>query len=311
MKIFSIAFLTFFILSNSFGQKIENIYLNENDSTSNRYLTVSPEEIPYKGYMFLIPSFYESPEHVMRQTDLPILAAEKGIMTIIPTFKTGLGSFGIDSLTQLSLKEIIEDVNIRYNLKNLQFYIGGFSIGGSCVVKFAEDAVKDNYQYQADGIFLVDAPLDFVRFYNSYKRTLRIAPNSRLSKEANYMTARIEIEMNGTPTTNLQNYINKSPYSFTDTNQTAIKKIINIPIRYYTEPELDWKMKEYGNSDFSDINGLDGSCMINELVLLGNTNAQLILTENKGYRKPNHRKQPHSWSIIDDEELIQWLQSFK
>jgi hypothetical protein len=51
--------------------------------------------------------------------------------------------------------------------------------------------------------------------------------------------------------------------------------------------------------------------MINELVLLGNTNAQLILTENKGYRKPNHRKQPHSWSIIDDEELIQWLQSFK
>jgi len=66
-------------------------------------------------------------------------------------------------------KEIIEDVNIRYNLKNLQFYIGGFSIGGSCVLKFAEDAVKDNYQYQADGIFLVDAPLDFVRFYNSYK----------------------------------------------------------------------------------------------------------------------------------------------
>lgn len=293
------------------GQKIEKIYLNENDSTTNRYLIISPQEIPYKGYMFLIPSFYESPEHVMEQTDLPVLAARKGILTIIPTFKTGLASFGIDSLTQLSLKEIMEDAHVRYNLKNLKFYIGGFSIGGSCVVKFAEDAVKHNYQYQPNGIFVVDPPLDFIRFYNSYKRTLRIAPNSGLRKEAIYMTERIEKEMGGTPSTNLQNYINKSPYCFTDTNQTAIKQIANIPIRYYTEPELNWKMKEYGSSDFSDINGFDGSCMINELVLLGNTNAQLILTENKGYRKPNHRKQPHSWSIIDEEELIQWLQSLK
>ncbi|MEO6903888.1 MAG: hypothetical protein ABI315_12180 [Bacteroidia bacterium] len=137
MKIFRIAFLTFFLITNSFGQKIEKIYLNKNDSTTNRYLTISPQEIPCKGYMFIIPSLYESPEHVLEQTDLPILAAEKGILTIIPTFKTGLGSFGIDSLTQLSFKEIIEDVQIRYNLKNLKFYIVGFSIGGSCVVKFA------------------------------------------------------------------------------------------------------------------------------------------------------------------------------
>ncbi len=299
------------ITQMAIGQKIEKIYLNENDSTTNRYLAVSPQEISCKGYMFLIPSFYESPEHVMEQTDLPILAAEKGILTIIPTFKTGLASFGIDSLTQFSLKEIIEDVHIRYNLKNLKFYIGGFSIGGSCVVKFAEDAVKDNYQYQPDGIFLVDPPLDFVRLYNSYKRTLRIAPNSKLRKEAIYMIERIEKEMDGTPTTNLQNYINKSPYCFTDTNQTAIKQITNIPIRYYTEPELHWKMKEYSSTDYSDINGLDGSCMINELVLLGNKSAELILTKNKGYRKPNHRKQPHSWSIIDEEELIQWLQSLQ
>src|SRR5690606_20982905 len=118
MKIFSITFLIFFILTNSFGQKIERIYLNENDSTSNRYLAISPQEI--KGYMFLIPSFYESPEHVMEQTDLPVLAAKQGILTIIPTFKTGIASFGIDSLTQLSFKEILGDVHNRYNLTNLK-----------------------------------------------------------------------------------------------------------------------------------------------------------------------------------------------
>ncbi len=103
MKILSIVYLTFFMLGHSFGQRIEKIYLNAHDLTTNRYLSVCPLDIPCQGYMFLIPSFYESPEHVMEQTDLPILAAQKGILTIIPTFKTGLASFGIDSLTQLSL----------------------------------------------------------------------------------------------------------------------------------------------------------------------------------------------------------------
>ncbi len=70
-------------------------------------------------------------------------------------------------------------------------------------------------------------------------------------------------------------------------------------------------MKEYGSTDYSDINGIDGSCIINELVLLGNKHAELILTKDKGYRRPNHRKQPHSWNIIDNPELIQWLQNLK
>ena len=292
-------------------QNIDKIYLDQSNGINNRYLAIVPQEMPCKGYMFLIPSFYESPEHVLKQTDLPIIAANQGILTIIPTFKTGLESFGIDSLTQLSFKEIIADVHNRYDLTNSNFYLGGFSIGGSCAVKFAEDAVKNNYKYQPDAVFVVDPPLDFMRFYNSNKRTLRIAPNSKLREELIYMTNRIEKELKGTPISNPQNYINQSPYCFNDTNQTAIKNIINTPIRYYTEPELNWKMKELGSTDFSDINGLDGSCMINELVLLGNKNAELILTKNKGYRRPNHRKQPHSWSIIDEEELIQWLQNFK
>ena len=310
MRILNIVFLTLFALNTSFAQNIENIYLNEDDSTRNRYLAVCPLEGSYNGYMFLIPSFYESPEHVMEQTDLPILAAQNGILTIIPTFKTGLASFGIDSLTQSSFKEIIDDVHKRYTLKHSNFYLGGFSIGGSCAVKFTEDAVRDNYDYIPDAIFVVDPPLDFIRLYNSFKRTLRIAPHSKLKNEALYLIDRMEEEFDGTPVTNTQNYINQSPYCFTDTNQTAIKQIVNIPVRYYTEPELHWKMNAYGSTDYSDINGLDGSCMINELILLGNKHAELILTEDRGYRRPNHRKQPHSWSIINDEELIEWLQGF-
>lgn len=310
MRNFYISILLLFILTNSFGQKIEKICLNKNDTISNRYLAISPLKSPLNGFMFLIPSFYETPEHVLEQTDLPILSAEQGILTIIPTFKTGLGSLGIDSLTQQSFKEIIKDVESRFNLKGLKFYIGGFSIGGSCAVKFAELAIKDDFKFKPNAVFVVDAPLDFERFYNSNKRTLRLAPNSKISKEEAYMMGRLEELMNGTPEKFINNSYNYSPYSVSDTTQTAIKYIRNIPITYYSEPDINWWMKEY-NLDYSGLNALDGSCMINELKLLGNNNANLVITQDKGYRKPNNRKQPHSWSIVDNPELIKWLLSQK
>ena len=47
--------------------------------------------------------------------------------------------------------------------------------------------------------------------------------------------------------------------------------------------------------------------MINELNRLGNQNAELITTQKKGYRKPDNKRHPHSWSIVDNDELINWL----
>jgi hypothetical protein len=298
--------LTFLILTLSCGQDIEKVYLDKNDSTINRYLEISPTNLQMKGFMFLIPSFREKPEDVLMQTDLSKLAAEQGILTIIPTFKTGIESFGIDSLSQQSLKEIIEDVASKHKLMGLKFYVGGFSIGGSCAVKFAELAIKDNFKYKPNAVFAVDPPLDFERFYHSYKRTLRLSVNSQPNQEAVYMIERIEKEMNGTPEAAIQNYYKYSPYSFSDMKQTAIKFLINIPIRIYTEPDINWWLKERGE-DYSGMNALDGSCMINELNRLGNHNAYLITTQNKGYRKPDNRRHPHSWSIIDNNELIKWL----
>ena len=306
MRTLFLAILAFLILNQSFGQKTEKIYLDKSDNNSNCYLAIYPEKLPWKGYLFLIPSFGEMPEGVLMQTDLPKLAAEQGILTIIPTFKTGVKSFGIDSLSQQSFKEILEDVIRKNKLSGLKFYVGGFSIGGSCAVKFAELAIRENFKFKPDAVFVIDPPLDFERFYNSNKRTVRLSVNSQPSQEAIYMIERIEKEMKGTPESTIQNYYKYSPYSFSDTKQTAIKYLINTPIRFYTEPDINWWLKERGG-DYSGMNALDGSCMINELNRLGNSKAYFIATKNKGYRKPDNRRHPHSWSIVDNTELINWL----
>ena len=135
---------------------------------------------------------------------------------------------------------------------------------------------------------------------------IRLSKESEASQENIYMIDRLEKETGGNPLTHLAQYYNISPYSFTDTTQTEIKKLINVPLRIYTEPDINWWLKQRG-ADFTSMNATECSAMINELNKLGNQNAELITTENKGYRKPDNRRHPHSWSIVDNDELIKWL----
>lgn len=287
---------------------MEMAYLDAKDSTANRYLALIPETRPWKGFLFLIPGFGESPQAVMQQTDLPVLAAQKGILTIVPTFKTGVTAFSVDSLTQASLREMLELVSQKYALQNSAFYIGGFSIGGSCALRYAEWASQANLPHQPKAVFAIDAPLDFERFYQYCKRHIRLSVLTPPGSEAVFMKKRLEELMGGPPETALPNYYEYSPYAFSDTSQTAIRRLLQTPVRLYTEPDVEWWLQERGN-DLFGMNALDASCMINELTRLGNKNAQLIATQNKGYRNPDKRRHPHSWSISDAADLIDWLLS--
>lgn len=293
--------LTLFILTNTFGQKIEKVFLNSKDTTKNNYTIIYPSKLPWTGYIFIIPGFGETAERVLQQTDLPKLTAQNGLLTIIPTFQDGVLSFGVDTLSLQSFNNILKDVTSKHKLIDQLFFIGGYSIGGSTAIKYAETATV-----KPIAVFAIDPPLDFERFYNSSKRDLRLSINKEPSQENVYMIDRIKKEMNGTPKTALSNYYKTSPYSFSDTTQMAIKTLIKMPLRIYSEPDINWWIKERG-ADFTSINITECSAMINELNQLGNNNAVLITTENKGFRKPDNNKHPHSWSIVDNNELVKWL----
>ncbi|MEZ4931988.1 MAG: hypothetical protein R2788_07705 [Saprospiraceae bacterium] len=64
-------------------------------------------------------------------------------------------------------------------------------------------------------------------------------------------------------------------------------------------------MKNRGN-DYYSMNAMDAAAVVNQLAVLGNERAELILTENKGF-KPDGSRHPHSWSIVDNGELVEWL----
>lgn len=281
--------------------EIEKVFLDDSDTTKNCYTIIYPPKIPWSGYLFLIPGFGETAERVLQQTDLPKMLALNGILTIIPTLQDGVLSLGVDSLSQQTFKIILKDITTKHKLTDQRFFVGGYSIGGSCVLKYAE-----NSTVKPTAVFAIDPPLDFERFYYSAKRDIRLSKSNEASEESVYMTERLEKETGASPATNLSEYYKLSPYSFSDTTQTAIKKLFSIPLRIYTEPDINWWLKERGE-DFTSMNATECSAMINELNRLGNHKAQLITTQNKGYRKPDNRRHPHSWSIVDNDELIKWL----
>lgn len=297
-----LAFPTSFI----YAQKIEKVYLDSADTTSNRYLAVVPENIPIKAFLFLLDGFGASPEGVLTQTKLPTYAAQQGILTIIPVTKTGPLYFGIDSASQLSLKEQVSSAIERYRLQGKDFFIGGFSIGGSAAVKYAQMANRDDYAVKPKAVFGIDPPLDWERFYNGAKRIVRLSKKEEVSREVTYMIDRIELEMKGTPQNAIENFYRISPYSFSDIEQRAVKLLIDTPIMLISEADDQWWLKERGY-DYSYFNLPDHGAMINELKRLGNKNAILVTTVNKGYRKPNEVRHPHSWSIADEKAVIKWL----
>lgn len=306
IQILSSIFIFSFLAINCNGNKlsdpkIEKVFLDKINTTKNCYTIIYPAKLPWVGYMFLIPGFGETAEEVLLQTDLSNKLAQNGILTIIPTFQDGVLSFGVDSLSQLTFNKILKDVTSKHKLTDQRFYVGGFSIGGSCAIKYAENATT-----KPVAVFAIDPPLDFERFYNSSSRDLRLSKHTTPNEENVYMIKRIEKEMNGTPSTNLMNYYKTSPYSFSDTTQTAIKNLIKTPLRIYSEPDINWWLKER-RTDFSSMNITECSAMINDLNRLGNSNATLITTLNRGFRKPDNKRHPHSWSIVDNDELVNWL----
>jgi hypothetical protein len=306
MKKFSFFLLAVFICTFSYSQKTETVFLDAKDSTSNLYVIVYPPKLPFKGYLFLIPGMFQKPQDVLKQTDLPIIAAQQGLLTIIPTFKTGISSFGIDTASQASFLDILNHVRSEHKLNDQRFYVGGFSIGGTTAIKYAELALSGNYPVKPFAVFAIDAPLDFERMYNSSLRSIRFEGTGKdLLAQNKYMLKRYEQEFGGAPSDFLKFYYKGSPYSFSDTTKQAIQPLVNLAIRLYTEPDIQWWLNV--GADYSGMNAFDFAAMTNDLRRMGNTKITLITTTDKGYRKPENKRHPHSWSIAEPNDLVKWM----
>ncbi len=305
MKRVAVLMSAFFLIPHLFAQQSEIVYSNPKDTNTNYYIAYKPSITP-TGLLLLLTSFGETPQNAAKETTIQTVAAKNGLVTVFASLQYGTQTFFIDSLSQLNLDGLIPTIQKKYNLTNKPLYLGGFSLGGSGVIKYAERAYGAKNLIKPKAIFAIDAPIDFEKMYYSLEYATKYSTVNIAKMEADYFIKRLQYEFQSTP------YIDKtpfhiiSPYSFSDTNQTNIQTLKDCPILLISEPDIMWQMEERNRSMY-DLNTLDASMLINALRLMDNKNAKLVLTNNKGYRKLTGRKNPHSWSIADAEETISWL----
>ena len=148
------------------------------------------------------------------------------------------------------------------------------------------------------GCIAVDAPLDLARFYHSaylHKNNFK----EGMLQEAEMMIPLFDSLFNGDPNTKSASYKTGSVFSHDDSLGGNAHHLRNTDILIFHEPDIDWWINERGAS-YYDINSYDLAAFALFLKSQGNENVELITTSNKGFDNRGIRN-PHSWSIVDEE----------
>ena len=266
----------------------------------NYYLTVVPSgEI--RGLIVLLPGFGTAPERFLYEIKLDSIAPQLGLMVLVPS-PQGWGTHYLDDASIDTLHVMIQEVTREHKLAGKKFVIGGFSIGGTGALRFAEQVLEGRFATYMTlaGAFAVDSPLDFERLWFSFEREVQRGR----SQEAEHFLNALRDALGGSPEHHVQQYLRHSPFlaSWKDGGEARFLK--DIPLRLSVEPDSLW-WKANGWLEYQHQNAHDLDRVFRLLRDLGNERVELIKTTDRGYRKDG-RRHPHSWSIVDERELLDW-----
>ncbi|HWN87532.1 MAG TPA: hypothetical protein VNM35_00655 [Chitinophagaceae bacterium] len=183
----------------------------------------------------------------------------------------------------------------------------GMSLAGTRALKLAafSQTEQSTYKLIPKAIAICDAPLDMVRNYHECKKASDLNLNPIGASESEWVSSYIKSNLKGTPEEVLTTYINYSPFCYTAENGGNAKAFKNIYLRCYTEPDVNWWIENRGR-DYYGMNAIDLAALVNQLKILGSKKTELITTAGKGFREDGSRH-PHSWSIVDENELVEWF----
>ena len=298
---------------NSLAQKVDKFEVrNEGDILLAKNVSIPKIS---SGYTVWLPSSKDIKglivfTHERKDTTKPdffITYANKNNLAVMYATTDNAVEFLFDTKHLREIESYISVVLLKYKIPRHNLFYCGMSLEGTRAMKLAQYAMSElSVQLlKPSAIAICDAPLDFVRLFHEMKRSIKVNFSPLAVSEGSWVTAYLESNLGGKPDQTLDAYVNYSPYYHYATDNYYLDKFKNIPIRAYTEPDVLWWMSQR-RKDFYGMNALDMAGLINELNILGNQKAQLIVTQNKGFGDDG-QKQPHSWSIVDEKDLIDWF----
>jgi pimeloyl-ACP methyl ester carboxylesterase len=291
-----------------FGQQTRVVQPNSQDPLAGSYRIYEPTGKPV-GLLVLIPGGAATHDEFTAGGSAPSILPQKlathQMVTIIPA--GGGYSQWLEDGWLKHLDAIVAETLTTHQIPADRVVVGGFSGGGTAAVRYAEfcAARRSPAGVRIRGVFAVDAPLDFTRFWRGETLAIHRGAHPSFVGEAKAVLADMRRVLGGSPDDEPARYLQVSPFSaFADGGGQA-QLLAGMPVRLYTEPDIDWWMTNR-KVDYYSMNAVDAAGLVLQLQLLGNRQAELITTQARGIRKDGVRH-PHSWSIVDEPELESWI----
>lgn len=268
-----------------------------------------------KGYTIWLPE-QGNPEglivftHARRDTVDPEYIIEYALskkLAVLYATTENRVEFFFDREKIQEIENYIHEVLTKFNIPENNLLYCGMSLEGTRALKLAMYGHTNESVYKLipKAIAVCDAPLDMLRFHKEAVKAKQLNFNAIAANEGAWVSAYLERNLGGNPVDTLNAFVMYSPYSYVANGGPYLQDFMNIAIRCYTEPDVLWWI-ETRRKEYYAMNAIDLAALINDLKIRGHSKAELIISQNKGF-KPDGSKHPHSWSIVDEKELIDWF----
>lgn len=253
-----------------------------------------------KATLILYPGGGTTSVQTKEEFDILTAAAAHDIDVVLMDFNRHLW---IDDSTTQQLAEDLNTLIATHKLNTDKVFIGGMSIGGNVALTLSNYLHEIESSIAPEGTFIVDSPIDLYALYQSAQQDLANPDfdEERLAEPRWIVSYFNEEFTKDSIVTNIQQV---SPFTQA-TNFINVSQLQGHKLRFYTEPDSTW-WKENRGTAFENTNAY----AIQQVAAHLNANNwhqfELIETQGKGVRA-NGEKHPHSWSIVDVNDLIFWM----
>ena len=294
------------VLIFSISCKLEKKAISENNIEIQTFISDTYELIKSseesKAVIILFGGFGEKPSDIKREFKILEAANKNKISVLLMNYSQKLW---LEESEKRNLAQLLQDTLEKYKLSHKDIYIGGFSSGGIVSIHISNyiAGIKEFY-INPKGVFIADSPIDLLALYKTSKSNIKKDFSVVSVQESTWIINMFEEKL-GIPADDISVYEQYAVYTDESNYTKNLEYLKNTKIRLYTEPDFKW-WKEYRNSTENQTNAFYIKKLSESLKQRGFKNVEYIATQNKGYRA-NGNRHPHSWSIIDVENLINWI----
>lgn len=292
------------VAANSlFAQQPQKKIFDSRDTVYGYYTVIEPQSKKYDALLLLLDGYGGNADDFLVETKIDEVAFANSILTVcVPTGQRLYADTGIIHL----LNNTIRDVLATYKIPKTKLVMGGFSSGGTILLRYAELCNANPAQYPAvpKMLFTGDSPLDLAGLYRSSKRELEKNFTGWWLDEARMIIDKLSKNF-GEPEANKAGWQTINPFNAADTAAGNEQYLSGIAYRTYHDIDVQWQLQNRRRSLYQG-NALDASELISRLQLRGHQTAGFVQSKIPGQRSDG-RRHPHSWNIIDADELMQWI----